>query len=116
MIEKARESLQTAEMSFQNGWYNSVANRAYFAMYQAFVAALNHHQITPRGNWWSHRELPVAILEYMGYSEEMVQYLLQARDLRVTADYYPERLDGEDVSSLFEAADKILQRVESEIQ
>jgi uncharacterized protein (UPF0332 family) len=40
MLEKALESLRAAELCFQEKMYNSTANRAYYAMFQAAVFAL----------------------------------------------------------------------------
>src|SRR6266478_6297717 len=53
-LAKAEESLRTAESEFANGRYNSCANRAYYACFQAAVAALLAAGIrpaSPRGEW-----------------------------------------------------------------
>ena len=53
-IEKAHESLNAADLCFQNLMYNSTANRAYYAMFQAAIVALKQTGITPQGEQWSH--------------------------------------------------------------
>ena len=55
-VTKARESLAGAESEFANAQYNNVANRAYYACFQAAVAALDLASVRPPGgsNRWSH--------------------------------------------------------------
>lgn len=53
-LEKARESLAGAESEFANGRFQNCANRAYYACYQAAVAALFAAGIRPRGDRWGH--------------------------------------------------------------
>jgi hypothetical protein len=50
-LAKATESLLTAASEFANGWYNSCANRCYYACFQAAIAALLREGIRPRGQW-----------------------------------------------------------------
>ncbi len=56
LLEKARESLAGATSEFDNGRYNNVANRAYYACFQAAVAALDHADIRPSAgkSEWGH--------------------------------------------------------------
>ncbi len=55
---KAVESLASAESEYVNGRFNSCANRCYYACFQAAVAALARHGITPPPGGaraqWSH--------------------------------------------------------------
>ena len=53
-LAKATESLLTAESEFANGRYNNAANRAYYACFQAALAALMRAGIrtpSPSGQW-----------------------------------------------------------------
>jgi len=52
---KARESLASAEADLKAGRFNSAANRAYYAAFQAAVAMLVEHGIRPRAHAWDHR-------------------------------------------------------------
>jgi len=54
-LAKARESLASAEADLQAERFNSAANRAYYAVYQAAVSLLIWHGIRPRGRSWEHR-------------------------------------------------------------
>lgn len=55
-LAKALESLTGAESKLANGRYNNSANRAYYACYQAAVAALCRAGVRPPGGGdeWSH--------------------------------------------------------------
>ncbi len=52
-LEKARESLASAETDLIAGRYNSCANRCYYACFQAAVAALIKAGVRP-GRTWGH--------------------------------------------------------------
>jgi uncharacterized protein (UPF0332 family) len=54
-LAKAKESLASAEADLEAGRFNSAANRAYYAAFQASVAMLIEHGIRPRGFAWDHR-------------------------------------------------------------
>ena len=53
-LVKAEESLAGAESEFVSGRYNNCANRAYYACFQAAIAALIRASIRPRGAQWGH--------------------------------------------------------------
>lgn len=55
-MEKAAESLAGARSEFGNGRYNNTANRAYYAAFQAAIAALDDDGIHPLGDstTWGH--------------------------------------------------------------
>jgi uncharacterized protein (UPF0332 family) len=94
---KAEESLLGAESEFTHGRYNNVANRCYYACFQAAVAALHQAGIPPRGsrNDWGHAFVQA---EFVGrlinrrqlYPAELRQVLARHITLRHTADYAPE--------------------------
>src|SRR3990172_5250648 len=54
-LDKARESLASAHADFAAGRFNSCANRAYYAAFQAAIAALIHAGVQGREDIWSHR-------------------------------------------------------------
>jgi uncharacterized protein (UPF0332 family) len=54
-LAKARESLASAQADLQAESFNSAANRAYYATFQAAVAALIEHGVGPRGASWDHK-------------------------------------------------------------
>ena len=52
-LERAQVSLRAAELCLAQGLLDSAVNRAYFAMFQAAVAALEHRGIRRRE--WTHK-------------------------------------------------------------
>ena len=84
-----------ARFCFEAGGYDSALSRAYYAMYQAALAALIYFDIpisaegVTFGERWEHNTVPIALIEYLGYSEELVQKLQFAYRWRVEADYLP---------------------------
>jgi uncharacterized protein (UPF0332 family) len=89
---KARESLRGAESEFDGGRHNNVANRAYFACFQAAVAALLRAGIRPGGGQWSHAFVPSQfdgqlIYRRKLYPTELRNTLERAYALRRKADY-----------------------------
>ncbi|MBI4772404.1 MAG: HEPN domain-containing protein [Chloroflexi bacterium] len=91
-IEKARESLQAAEMCFGERLYNSTANRAYYAMYQAAVVALERTGYRPRGETWSHEGVQSTFATELTrrskrYPAALAQHLSDGLFLRNRADY-----------------------------
>lgn len=55
-LSKSKESLASAKDNLKSKRYNSCANRAYYACYQASVAALTAHGVTPpsKKRRWEH--------------------------------------------------------------
>ncbi len=53
-LVKAEESLFGAESEYANRRFQNCANRAYYACYQAAVAALLDADIRPSGSRWGH--------------------------------------------------------------
>ena len=54
-LRKARESLASAQADVRGRRYNSAANRAYYAAFQAAVAALIHFRVRKADTEWQHR-------------------------------------------------------------
>jgi len=65
---KAKDNLNAAQMCFENGFYDSCANRAYYAVFHAAIAALADRGI--KRDKIDHKSLssPSEILSY-GYAE-----------------------------------------------
>ena len=98
-LEKAAESLAGAESELANGRYNNCANRAYYACFQAAIAALLRSGIrTPSPS--GHRSHEFVWAQFAG--ELINRRKLYASDLRDTfervhtwreiADYRPDRV------------------------
>ena len=91
-LNKAVESLIGAESEFSNKRYNNTANRAYYACFQAAIAALLRAGVRPRGDEWSHDFVPsqfdgVLINRRHLYPAELRGMLNRNAGLRLSADY-----------------------------
>ena len=94
---KAAESLASAEADFAAGRFNGCANRAYYACFQAAVAALARDDIRPSGRdgQWSHtfvqsRFVGQPINRRHRYPTGLREILTENRTLRQKADYEQE--------------------------
>lgn len=96
-LEKAGESLLTAESEMTYGRYNSCANRCYYACFQAAIAALLWEGIRPTGRW-NHDFVQAQFAGRLvnrrkRYGAELRRTLFDLQRLRSTADYGTEMID-----------------------
>jgi uncharacterized protein (UPF0332 family) len=94
-LEKALESLAGAESEFMNERFNNTANRAYYAVFHAAVAALRVAGIHPAGDAWSHEFVPsrfdgVLINRRHQYATALRGTLNRNMGVRLSADYDEE--------------------------
>lgn len=93
-LEKAIESLAGAESECANRRYNNCANRCYYAMFQAAIAALIAAGIRPTGDRdrWEHafvqaRFAGILIKRRKLYSSDLADAFDNVQSVRLTADY-----------------------------
>src|SRR3954466_14547708 len=93
-LEKAEENLEAAESELASGRYNSCANRAYYACFQAAVYALIAAGIRtrdPRGKWgheWVQAEFNGRLIgRQKRYPADLRASLNENYALRDKADY-----------------------------
>jgi uncharacterized protein (UPF0332 family) len=91
-LRKAHESLASAEAELEAGRHNSAANRAYYAAFQAAVAALIYWQVRAPGTEWQHRfvqaEFAVRLINRRKvFSADLRSSLEHLFKLRIKADY-----------------------------
>jgi uncharacterized protein (UPF0332 family) len=91
-LAKAEESLAGAESEHPNKRHQNSANRAYYASYQAAVAALLQAGIRPHGTRWGHDTVQAQFAGELINRQK--RYPAELRDtfdrlflLRQTADY-----------------------------
>ena len=100
LLSKAVASLAAAESELVAGRYDNVANRCYYACFQAAVAALEAAGFCPKGeasDRWSHSAVQalfigVLINRRKQYPERLRNVLSMAFTLRQTADYTRNRV------------------------
>lgn len=95
LLIKARESLAGASSEDEEKRYNNVANRAYYACFQAAVAALDVAGIRPAGNSddWGHGAVQAQFVGLLinrrkVYPGDLRDALSQTVRMRVRADYH----------------------------
>ena len=96
-LAKAAESLASAEADFAGGRFNSCANRAYYACFQAAVSALVRAGIgpSPRDRRWRHDAVQALFAEQLInrrklYPSGLKDSFDRLVTLRHTADYRPD--------------------------
>jgi uncharacterized protein (UPF0332 family) len=91
-LRKARESLASAKADARARRYNSAANRAYYAAFQAAVAALIFYRVRSADTEWQHRFVAE---EFSGrlirrrkeFAASLGSVLPQLFQVRIRADY-----------------------------
>jgi len=89
-LDRAQESLRAAELCLREGYANSAASRAYYAMFQAAQIALQY--IGSGRTVWSHTGLQAAfatecIHRRKIYPATFRNYLAFSLEIRQEADY-----------------------------
>ena len=93
-LSKAREALAGAESEYAARRYNNVANRCYYAVFRAAIAALMQGGIRSlsRDGSWGHDFVQaqfngVLVRRRKVYTAEIAESLRPLQDLRNSADY-----------------------------
>ena len=119
-LEKSLENLAVAEWAFENGYYNACANRAYYAMFQAAVAALANVGITSKTETLDHgwvqgmfaRELTRRRKMFPG----MGSYLNDVRLVLNIADYEQEKVNRRRASQALRVAKAMVEAIRKELE
>jgi uncharacterized protein (UPF0332 family) len=100
-LRKAEDCLAGAASEYANGRFDNCANRAYYAGFQAAVAALLREGIRPSGQTarWGHdfvqaRFVGDLINRRKLYPATIRDVLFRGMELRQTADYRAERVSA----------------------
>ncbi len=91
---KAPQNLAVAEWCFENGHYDACCNRAYYAMFQAALAALAQDNIHPPdelvSHSWVHGNFATHFCNRRKIFPRFREYLPNAQFIRNRADYRPD--------------------------
>jgi uncharacterized protein (UPF0332 family) len=115
-IEKAQESLRAAELCYNEKLYNSTASRAYYAMFQAAVVALEQAGLRPKGKQWSHEQLRSTFATELTrkrklYPNHFVTFLSEALEIRHQADYRTVDVSEKQARQLLKWAREIIRTI-----
>lgn len=91
-LDKANENLAAAQLCFDHGHFNACANRLYYAMFQASIAALVKHGLLPPhaqvGHDWLQSNFSGQLIKHRKvFPAHFRFYLYEAYKIRVEADY-----------------------------
>jgi uncharacterized protein (UPF0332 family) len=118
-VEKALENLDAAKDLFEKGAYNASANRAYYASFQAAVAALAHEGLKKKGHphdWVQAQFAGVLIRQKKLYSSSMKVYLSEMLEVREDADYSTKMVSRTDAREQLKKATELVNTVLSKVQ
>ena len=121
-IAKALESLASAQADFVAARYNSCANRAYYACFQAAVAALfvaNIRPANPRGEW-SHEFVQsqfngLLINRRKLYPVSLRRTLRDTIEVREKADYTTSVVSRRVANRVLEHAQAFVQAIQENV-
>ncbi len=121
-LQKAKENFAVAEWSYANGHCNASASRAYYATFQATVAALAHFGLLqPSNERVEHQAIQRTFVSLLIHQRKVFpaylkSYLPSLQEVRDTADYklntVSKRLALRQLQQAREFLDRILQEIE----
>lgn len=116
-LDRARESLQAAELCFREALMNSAASRAYYAMFQAAQAALASSGLARAE--WSHAGLQAAFATELVHRRKLYpttfrDYLSVGLGVRHAADYGRAGVSSKIAQRMVRRATAFLGAVEEE--
>jgi len=117
-LSKAKENVKIAHISFERECYNACANRAYFAAFQAAIAALADKGIQNRKNdhAWVQSEFNRRLIKNRKvYPDKMKTYLLNMQDVRNHADYSVEKIGKKLAGRQLGRADEMIMSIGKEL-
>ena len=112
-LAKASESLASARADARARRYNSAANRAYYAAFQAAVAALIRAGVRPANDDWDHRFVMSQFSGRLIKRRKLLPSALRSTlqelfDRRVTADYSAENVSAGDARGAVKRASRLV--------
>ena len=119
-MAKARENLAVAELSYENNHYNASANRAYYAAFQAAIAALANASIIT-----VHRISHGAVQSLFAteltrrrkiYPSNLKSYLPDLQRVRDDADYELKSVSKKEAFKQLKKAKDFVETIAKEIE
>ncbi len=117
-LSKAKENLKIAQLSFEAECYNACANRAYYAAFQAAIAALADHGAEKGKNdhAWVQSEFNRRLIKRRKeYPAKLKTYLLNMQQVRNVADYSKEGVGKRHALKQLSRSTEIVQLIEKEL-
>ncbi|MDM8548624.1 HEPN domain-containing protein [Desulfobacterales bacterium HSG2] len=116
---KSKESLGAAVSCFENEYYNSCVNRAYYAMFQVALAALLKSGVKPKakkiGHDWVQAEFSRLFILRSKQFPHLKGLLTWVQKWRNTADYSDEEIGKKKAKRVLERAEVFVKDVSRRI-
>ncbi|MCP4348124.1 MAG: HEPN domain-containing protein [Desulfobacterales bacterium] len=117
-LNKAKENLKIAQLSFEHDCYNACANRAYYAAFQAAIAALADKGIRSEKNdhSWVQSEFTLRLIKRQKiYPAKIKAYLPDMQQARNKADYSEKDISKKVSREQLSRATEMIRIIEKEI-
>jgi len=120
LLAKAKENITVAEWSYESGHYNASANRAYYAAFQAAVAALVNADII-KNHRISHSAVQSLFVTELTrrrkiYPSHLKSYLPDLQDIRDDADYKLQSVSKKKALLQLKKAREFVELITQEVQ
>jgi uncharacterized protein (UPF0332 family) len=117
-LGKAWKNLEAARICFENGLYDASASRAYFAAFQAAIAALLDKG--ERHGKFDHKWVQATFSEKLIKRRKMFPgrfraYLIEMQARRNAADYSSESISKKNAAELLRRAVEIVEEIGKEV-
>jgi len=115
---KAKDNLKVAQWSFDNGYYDACANRAYYSALQSAIAALADNGIKrERMEYkWVQAEFAGKLIKSRKvYPAKLKSYLPEMQMVRDNADYSGENISRKKAAEQLRMAGEMLSMIEKEL-
>jgi len=116
---KAKDNLKVAQWSFDNGYYDACANRAYYAALQAAVAALADKGIKRDriDHKWVQAEFSGKLIRSRKvYPTKLKSYLMDMQRVRDDADYSGENISRKKAAEQLRKSEEMLTMIGKEFK
>ena len=118
--EKARENLDSARGDLSAGRWNACARSAYYACYQAAIAALMKEGILDTYGKWSHSFVQASFAEQLVqrrkvYPSSLRTVLSENSNLRLRADYSPDTVSQRAARGAVRRAEQFLREIQGRL-
>lgn len=119
-LKKSEESLNAAKSCFEQEFYNSCVNRAYYAMFQAAAAVLFNRGFRPRsekiGHDWVQAEFSRAFVSGTKRFSHLKGLLNLVQEIRDIADYSDEEINEKRAKRNLDKALMFVEEIAKEIR
>ncbi len=116
-LQKAGKNLEAARLCFENGFYDAAANRAYYAAFQAAVAALAQHGLTKDrlDHEWVQSQTSIRLIRQAKICPDKIKsYLSKMQSVRNIADYEPKSIGKKVARRQISKAEEMISVIQKE--